>query len=130
MNLPTPSRPCPHCEGHSDSFTLETVNVDIAQPPVACFSAGPTGNPLEVAFTNCSQGEPPLSFAWDFGDGGSSSDSDPVHAYAEPGSYEVTLTVTDGCGNQAAVTQTVEVGGVTPTDRWINWNHQKRIRYR
>ena len=32
--------------------------------------------------------------SWDFGDGGSSSDMDPVHGYAQPGSYTVTLTET------------------------------------
>lgn len=29
---------------------------------------------------------------WDFGDGNSSSDMEPVHAYAQPGNYTVTLT--------------------------------------
>jgi len=97
-----------------------SVVVSYVEPPVACFDAAPTGNPLEVAFNNCSQGEPPLTYAWDFGDGFSSAESDPVHTYAEAGSYEVTLTVTDDCGNQSMVPHTVEVGGVTPTDRWIN----------
>jgi len=31
---------------------------------------------------------------WDFGDGGTSSDMEPVHGYAQPGSYTVTLTET------------------------------------
>jgi subtilisin family serine protease len=37
-----------------------------------------------------------LSYAWDFGDGGSSSVEDPSHGYGAGGDYEVTLTVDDG----------------------------------
>jgi PKD repeat protein len=39
-----------------------------------------------------------VSYAWDFGDGGSSVQRDPVHTYAEPGVYFVKLTVTDNAG--------------------------------
>lgn len=35
------------------------------------------------------------SWNWDFGDGNSSSSSSPVHTYMRPGTYSVTLTVTD-----------------------------------
>ena len=41
-------------------------------------------------------GEPPYSFHWDFGNGDTSNEEDPVYAYYdEPGVYEVILTVTD-----------------------------------
>lgn len=46
-----------------------------------------------VDFSNLSN--PPGSAAWDFGDGGSSSASDPTHVYVPGSSYTVTLTVTD-----------------------------------
>jgi PKD repeat protein len=41
------------------------------------------------------------SYFWDFGDGNNSILPNPVHAYADSGSYQVTLTVTDanGCVN-------------------------------
>ncbi len=35
---------------------------------------------------------------WDFGDGQSSAEQNPSHAYAAPGHYNVTLTVTDNDG--------------------------------
>ncbi len=38
----------------------------------------------------------PLIFAWDFGDGGTSSDATPSYVYAAAGAYTVTLTVSDG----------------------------------
>jgi len=37
----------------------------------------------------------PLTYYWDFGDGGISYQEDPTHFYDEPGSYNVNLTVTD-----------------------------------
>ncbi|HKO42296.1 MAG TPA: PKD domain-containing protein [Pyrinomonadaceae bacterium] len=39
-----------------------------------------------------------VSWHWDFGDGSSSTEQNPTHAYAEPGSYSVSLTVTDDTG--------------------------------
>ena len=38
------------------------------------------------------------SYQWSFGDGGSAAESNPVHAYAQPGTYPVRLTVKYDCG--------------------------------
>ncbi len=51
-------------------------------------------------------------YAWDFGDGKTSSQSRLTHAYAEPGSYQVSLTVTDDDGETNTRTKTVVVAGV------------------
>ncbi len=40
----------------------------------------------------------PLSFSWDFGDQTSSTEPSPIHAYATPGVYNVTLIADDGEG--------------------------------
>ena len=48
-----------------------------------------------VPFTNLSSNF--SSVSWDFGDGGSSTDEAPSHAYTCPGTYEVTLTAENGC---------------------------------
>ncbi len=52
---------------------------------------------------------------WDFGDGEDSALPDPKHKYSDPGTYIVTLTVTDDAGLSAATSQVVYVaegGGV------------------
>jgi chitodextrinase len=47
-----------------------------------------------------------VSWRWSFGDGTSSTDQSPGHAYDQEGSYEVTLEVTDDGGATGSVTRT------------------------
>ena len=54
-----------------------------------------------------------LTFSWIFGDGGSSSDSNPTHRYTSTGTYTATLTVTNSGGSHQD-TVTVEV-----MDPWV-----------
>lgn len=70
-------------------------------PPVAQFVAEPTGGmwPLEVQFTDTSAGGPAESWVWDFGDDHTSTDRHPLHTYALPGLYTVSLTVTGPNGS-------------------------------
>ncbi|RCW32700.1 gliding motility-associated-like protein [Marinilabilia salmonicolor] len=49
--------------------------------------------PLEVLFTNYSVGVQNRDYHWDFGDGNSSGDQNPLHTFEDPGNYSVTLTV-------------------------------------
>ena len=48
------------------------------------------------------------SWQWDFGDSGTDNIKDPLHTYTQPGTYSVTITVTeDGCAKIAQKTITV-----------------------
>ncbi len=66
---------------------------DEAEAPIASFQFEvDSENFLEVAFTNFSQNA--VSYSWNFGDGNTSTDEDPVHTYAEADTYTVVLTAT------------------------------------
>jgi hypothetical protein len=68
-----------------------------------------TANGLSVDFKVIS---PSINFlSWNFGDGNTSFEQDPTHTYAKPGNYEVTVAVTDFCGNNAEKTKSVSVSG-------------------
>jgi PKD repeat protein len=61
-------------------------------PPVANFSGGQSGcAPVTVTFTNSS--EYGNTYLWDFGDGNTSIQENPVYTYFFPGVYSVSLTV-------------------------------------
>jgi len=97
--------------GYSDRSTMGTggdgsdgaVFITYQQPDIT-ISATPTEDtaPAEVAFLG-SVTESPTSFAWSFGDGGSSSVQNPSHTYTVPGKFTVSLTVTNA---YCTVTQT------------------------
>jgi PKD repeat protein len=53
-------------------------------------------DPLIIQFVDRSTVQPRLSWRWDFGDGTTSTESDPSHRYERPGAYLVRLTVTGG----------------------------------
>jgi hypothetical protein len=66
--------------------------------PVDLASVTYTINGFEVTFDATATGAAPLTFAWDFGDGGTSNLEDPTHVYTTGGCYQVTLTVSNQCG--------------------------------
>jgi len=72
---------------------------DGATPPSAEFTASTTSGaaPLQVAFADQSIGVVD-SWSWNFGDGTSSTHSNPTHVYADPGVYTVSLTVSGPTG--------------------------------
>ncbi|MFJ7249751.1 collagenase [Kitasatospora sp. NPDC098652] len=86
---------------------------EVGGAPTAAFSAAPTG--LAVQFTDQSTepGGSIASWAWNFGDGATSTSRNPAHSYTAAGSYNVSLTVTDGKGRTNTVTQSVTVGSLS-----------------
>ncbi|MFB3879807.1 MAG: PKD domain-containing protein [Armatimonadota bacterium] len=105
---------CSNINGSDMVYREDYISVGIPPAPVADFSATPTsGNaPLEVTFNDQSAGAMITAWAWDFGDGGSSTDQNPTHTYTTPGTYDVSLTVTDIGGTD----DEVKVGYITVGD--------------
>lgn len=86
---------------HCDSVTI------LCPVPTPWFTFSQQGGGLTV-FNNTSAGMPSAVYAWDFGDGNSSSVQNPSHTYSGSGTYLACLSITDSCGT-ASVCDTVVV---------------------
>ena len=85
--------------------------------PEISFEGSPTSGspPLTVHFTATTPGSPE-SLAWDFGDGGTSTEREPIYTYTLPGTYTVTLTVKYPSGSIPSVKESyVTVGSSSAT---------------
>jgi PKD repeat protein len=85
-------------------LSVDTCVVRVGDsPPVASFTYNPKGPSIldSVQFNDTSSDPEGLiiSWHWEFGDGDSSTVRDPVHGYADKGTYEVELTIEDNTGN-------------------------------
>ncbi|MFD4018290.1 PQQ-dependent sugar dehydrogenase [Streptomyces sp. SH5] len=79
-------------------------------------TSGPT--PLAVSFSSAGSADPEggnLTYAWDFGDGATSTDPNPSHTYTTAGTYDPTLTVTDPEGLTGTASLVVTAGNTAPT---------------
>ncbi|WP_097885242.1 PQQ-dependent sugar dehydrogenase [Streptomyces sp. st140] len=79
-------------------------------------TSGPT--PLAVSFSSAGSADPEggnLTYAWDFGDGTTSTDPNPSHTYTTAGTYNPTLTVTDPEGLTGTASLVVTAGNTAPT---------------
>ncbi len=98
----------------SDTLVWEdyiSVSGDVP-PPAAVFMAEPRSGeaPLTVQFTDMSPGTPRW-WIWKFGDGATSTETDPIHTYTEAGSYGVYLKV----GNSGGADSTLIPDFITVT---------------
>jgi PKD repeat protein len=83
---------------------VELWRLPAAVGPTASFRAFPMIGPvaLTVTFSDFSAGDP-TAWAWDFGDGGTSTEQNPTHTYTAIGTYTVTLTVSNTLGADTVV---------------------------
>jgi PKD repeat protein len=90
----------------SEARTLANITI-IDKPPEAFASAVSSGavTMKKIAFRGdeSTDMEGPITYLWDFGDGNSSTEADPQHAYFRTGTYKVTLTVKDTSGQSDKV---------------------------
>ncbi|KQC05720.1 MAG: hypothetical protein APR55_05590 [Methanolinea sp. SDB] len=86
---------------------FETVVMCLGSLPLADFEADITGGttPLTVQFTDRSTGAGITDWAWDFDNDGmiDSADQNPTFTYETPGTFTVSLTVTDAAGSDSEV---------------------------
>lgn len=76
-------------------------NIVVLQKPILSFTTTPSfacTAPLSVLFTNNSVSTGVTTYAWNFGDGGTSMAINPTHTYTASGTYNVTLYLNqNGC---------------------------------
>jgi len=81
---------------------------------------------LTVTFTDISAADPGpiLSWNWNFGDGTTSTEENPTHTYAEPGEYDVCLTIhaDGGCFDEKCESN-IEVG-LGGADCFANFDYE------
>jgi PKD repeat protein len=86
----------------------------VGDPPVAVAAASPTEGPrrLTVQFASKESSDPQgeaLTYAWDFGDGTTSAEANPVKSYVAVGSFTAVLTVTNESGLTATASVQISV---------------------
>ena len=89
--------------GSNNETKTDYINVS-AITPIAAFTTSTAAGiyPLTVQFNDTSLNDP-ISWAWDFGDGTSSTEQNPTHTYTTVGNYTVKLTVTNLNGSDEEV---------------------------
>src|SRR5579875_5034 len=96
----------------TENFALSPTDV----PPAAAFTAAPNPAPAgtAVSFDASASSDPDgtlTTYSWNFGDGTTTGTAAATmsHTYAAPGTYNVTLTVTDNGGKTGSISHTVTV---------------------
>lgn len=88
-----------------------------AHPPSAAFSAATSAVAQSaVAFdasSSASADKQQLSYRWDFGDGAHGGGAKIAHAFAEPGTYNVVLSVSDTKSHTSTKTATITVSALS-----------------
>ncbi|MSU59927.1 MAG: PKD domain-containing protein, partial [Pedosphaera sp.] len=95
------------------------ITVTNYPPPLADFTADVTNGlaPLAVTFTNLSANA--TDFAWDFGDGNTSTSANPLNTYSNAGSFTVTLTAV-GAGGTNVFTRTNYILVLSPAQLLVS----------
>ncbi|MBU0980336.1 MAG: PKD domain-containing protein [Nanoarchaeota archaeon] len=99
-----------------DSKTILIDVVDTNLAPIADPNGPYAGRPGElIQFSSEGSNDPDgeiVLYEWDFGDGATSDEQDPTHAYAGEDTYAVTLTVTDNASKSTTAGTTAVIANV------------------
>ncbi len=87
--------------------------------PLAVAKADKTSGktPLTVKFSSAGSADPEggaLTYAWNFGDGTTSTEANPTKTYTTEGEFSATLTVRDPQGNSGTASVVITVGNTAP----------------
>ncbi|MFF9898291.1 PQQ-dependent sugar dehydrogenase [Streptomyces longispororuber] len=105
--------------GDENSALYRIENATGGHSPVVEAAASVTSGqaPLRTRFTaeaTDADGDT-LTYAWDFGDGTTSTEQNPTHTYDKNGTYTATVTAKDPSGRTGTASAHVTVGNTAPT---------------
>lgn len=89
---------------------VDSIEISFIQP-IASFNFSAAGN--DVTFTNNSQHG--FEWNWNFGDGFTSTEENPAHTYASPGTYTVQL-ITSYCGNSDTAETDITISALSANE--------------
>ncbi|MFJ3326077.1 ThuA domain-containing protein [Streptomyces griseus] len=106
--------------GDENSALYRIENATGGRSPIAEASANKTSGtaPLKVKFSSAGTADgddDPLTYSWDFGDGGTSTAANPTYTYKKNGTYTATLTAEDPTGRTGSASVHVTVGNTAPS---------------
>ena len=112
----TPTLTVTDNDGATATASTATITIVANELPTAVANGTPdkanAKAPLVVDFSSAGSGDTDgtiVSYAWDFGDGNTSTAENPTHTYTAQGLYDAVLTVTDDKGGVDTATVTVPV---------------------
>lgn len=106
--------------GDENSALYRIENATGGRSPIAEAASNKTSGtaPLKVRFSSDGTADgdgDALTYAWDFGDGGTSTAANPSYTYKKNGTYTATVTATDPSGRTGSASVHVTVGNTAPT---------------
>ena len=116
-------------DARATSTSSRTINVSTTLPPTtANFTFSPTAPSInqDVTFTATATAGGPgfpgggggqvqgATYAWDFGDGSTGTGTSTTHRFTRPGTFAITLRVTNDAGLTATTTRQLTVSGTLP----------------
>ncbi len=107
------------CDDSSDCDTSSSVvAIGNADPVVDSVSVAASADEAEAVVLSAvatDAGDDTLVYTWDFGDGDTDIGDSVSHAWADQGTYAITLTVTDGDGGSDAASSVIDIANVAPS---------------
>ncbi|MFC2119140.1 PKD domain-containing protein [Bacteroidota bacterium] len=99
-------------------ITIVLIGCEKEEVPIASFTMDKTsaGTGETISFTNTSENA--TSYVWDFGDGNTSTDENPIYSYSVGGDFTITLTAT-GSGGTNSTTKTITISLIPENGEWV-----------
>ncbi|WP_026318011.1 S8 family serine peptidase [Algicola sagamiensis] len=95
--------------GQLESWKLTFLALGSGTAPAAGFDFAVDERTVQFTDLSTDRDNNITTWLWDFGDGNTSDQANPSHTYAEDGTYDVSLTVTDADGSTSTINRTVRI---------------------